>query len=334
MGSCLEKAWKLLQGFSVFHNFHNTNALAPSSTQHTTMAAFKKGDEDVDWFAVLEIKPDCTKKQISKAYKVAALKYHPDKNRDDPHANEKFHLVQKAYEILSDDKAREALNNVYKAKVERKKRDEQMDVKRRKMKQDLEEREAKFKKQKTDEDDARKKWELELERLRRESALRAKTKMEEDARRKAEQAEREAQHRSNQQAETVLATLKVEWDKKKGAYTKEQLEKLFQAFGDVEYIVVGKKGQALVAFKNITAARVAINQPLGDPINRLSIQWASGEPPNTTASPATLRTPSGPSVSLQDHLDFEQQVLQKLRAAAERQQQQQSHPVEGTPIVV
>lgn len=38
----------------------------------------------------LSIKPDVTQDEIKKAYRKAALKWHPDKNKDNPKASEKF----------------------------------------------------------------------------------------------------------------------------------------------------------------------------------------------------------------------------------------------------
>ena len=40
------------------------------------------------------------------AYRRKALRYHPDKTGHDPAAAEQFQLVQRAYEVLSDDKKR------------------------------------------------------------------------------------------------------------------------------------------------------------------------------------------------------------------------------------
>lgn len=41
-------------------------------------------------YDALSIKPNATQDEIKKAYRKAALKYHPDKNKDDPKSAEKF----------------------------------------------------------------------------------------------------------------------------------------------------------------------------------------------------------------------------------------------------
>jgi DnaJ homolog subfamily B member 4 len=38
----------------------------------------------------LSIKPDASQDDVKKAYRKAALKWHPDKNKDNPKAAEKF----------------------------------------------------------------------------------------------------------------------------------------------------------------------------------------------------------------------------------------------------
>jgi DnaJ homolog subfamily B member 4 len=57
-------------------------------------------------YDALSVQPSATQDEIKKAYKKAALKYHPDKNKDSPAAAEKFKEVSQAYEILSDPEKR------------------------------------------------------------------------------------------------------------------------------------------------------------------------------------------------------------------------------------
>lgn len=60
-----------------------------------------------DLYDVLGVDEDASKEEIKKAYRTLARKHHPDRNPDDPNAEEKFKKVQKAYSILSDEEKRE-----------------------------------------------------------------------------------------------------------------------------------------------------------------------------------------------------------------------------------
>ena len=53
---------------------------------------------------VLDVEETADKKELKKAYRRTAMKFHPDKNLDDPDANRKFVLVKCAYELLAQDK--------------------------------------------------------------------------------------------------------------------------------------------------------------------------------------------------------------------------------------
>jgi DnaJ-class molecular chaperone len=61
-----------------------------------------------DYYQVLGISRDASKDEIKRAYRTLAKKFHPDRNRTDPHAADKFKEVQEAYDALSDEKRRSA----------------------------------------------------------------------------------------------------------------------------------------------------------------------------------------------------------------------------------
>ena len=56
-----------------------------------------------DFYDILGVSRDASAKQIKKAYRTLAMKYHPDKNPDDPDAQAKFHDINDAYEVMSHD---------------------------------------------------------------------------------------------------------------------------------------------------------------------------------------------------------------------------------------
>lgn len=60
-----------------------------------------------DYYEILGVSPNASSEDIKKAYRRLAVKYHPDKNRDNSkEAEEKFKEVSEAYKILSDGEKR------------------------------------------------------------------------------------------------------------------------------------------------------------------------------------------------------------------------------------
>lgn len=80
--------------------FTRPSSLPPPRSRpfHSTALARKE-----DFYEALGISKGASKDEIKKAYYKLAKKFHPDQNKDDPKAAEKFSAVQNAYEVLSDD---------------------------------------------------------------------------------------------------------------------------------------------------------------------------------------------------------------------------------------
>jgi molecular chaperone DnaJ len=61
-----------------------------------------------DFYEILGVNRDASDEEIKKSYRKLAMKHHPDRNPDNPAAEEKFKEGKEAYEILSDAQKRAA----------------------------------------------------------------------------------------------------------------------------------------------------------------------------------------------------------------------------------
>jgi molecular chaperone DnaJ len=59
-----------------------------------------------DFYQVLGVRRDASKDEIKRAYRQAALQYHPDRNPGDAASEERFKAAAEAYAVLSDDEKR------------------------------------------------------------------------------------------------------------------------------------------------------------------------------------------------------------------------------------
>lgn len=61
-----------------------------------------------DFYKTLGVEKGANAEELKKAYRKLAMKYHPDQNKDNPEAEEKFKEVNQAYDVLKDDQKRAA----------------------------------------------------------------------------------------------------------------------------------------------------------------------------------------------------------------------------------
>jgi len=60
-----------------------------------------------DYYEILGISKSASPEEIKKAYRKVALKFHPDRNQDDPEAEEKFKEASEAYSVLGNQEKRD-----------------------------------------------------------------------------------------------------------------------------------------------------------------------------------------------------------------------------------
>ena len=225
-----------------------------------------------DWYKVLGCNSESSKSSIEKAARKLFLKYHPDKTSD-PDAPALFLQVQKAKEILLDDTKRKAIDDAKVVATKRQdydnERSKNMDVRRKRMRDDLEEVLKKGGKGSgpssqattTQSDDAirKKNQAVDVDKLRKEGAsLRAASARDTQA--------KNAQRASNLASETnkhlgnANCLIKIKWKRSKQSNSDESLALLFKKFGDVEGVTLtGDKGNsATLLFSNEESANSAV----------------------------------------------------------------------------
>jgi DnaJ homolog subfamily C member 17 len=117
------------------------------SDAHQQLAA----SAEHDFYGLLGVPFDADESAIKREYRKSSIKYHPDKNPDDAEAASKFQLLSDAREILLDSTLRTVYDNAVKAREQKKRQFDMLDAGRRRMKEDLENREKGFKRKQEEE---------------------------------------------------------------------------------------------------------------------------------------------------------------------------------------
>ncbi|KAL1915780.1 uncharacterized protein VTP21DRAFT_6539 [Calcarisporiella thermophila] len=248
-------------------------------------------EDHVDYYELLGVTYNSTSKEISKAYRLKALKYHPDKNKDEGEAVKIFHQLTKAYETLTDAQKKLEYDNVLKARAARKQKTQKLDIKRRQMKVDLEEkeREAKRRREESAQEDAQ--IQAEIYRLRTEKLR--KREEEEESRIAAEA---RAKSSAFESVSELDRTLKMRWKKKDHTFSQADISQILANYGEIEAVAISAKkgGSALVVFKTIVAAHHLMTRRGRDPTLTpfTEIGWASGVEPEVVQKLNAARTTS------------------------------------------
>jgi curved DNA-binding protein CbpA len=280
-------------------------------------------DEIIDFYELLEVSPSASKKELTKAYRTAALKWHPDKNPG-VDTSEKFDQIKKAYNALSDPVQRAELDKHLKAKIARKKVEEAMDAGRRSMKQKLREREEAAETNAA----SSKRRKFDIDRIREQNI--ARQQQYETARRAAASAVRTKKTDPiipEQEGPGLrLRTVKAKWNSKVSPlYTEKSLTTECMSFGEVALVKISKKGRSgIIEFSSDEAASAAVGSRHKD--LRFSFLKTSGQKleasnlPNLEANYAAP-SPTPGNLGSQSHEDLEAQVLRQMMAAMAAQQE-------------
>mmetsp|Transcript_384 Transcript_384/g.592 ORF Transcript_384/g.592 Transcript_384/m.592 type:complete len:326 (-) Transcript_384:292-1269(-) len=253
----------------------------------------------INYYEVLGVEQKADIQDIKKAYRKLALKYHPDKNRGKDEIVKKFYQIKDAMSVLEDAKTRAALDAVINAKESRKMRFAHMDEKRRKMREELENREESVRKQTEDEKAVRNRFEEELSRLRRQTAAEHERRQIEE-KKKQEQLDalirKEAERRAKESMPSFTRTIRVNWvhDDTGSQWSEDSLRSLLSPFGKIEEVVIRakkKKSSALIVYEEMGSVVKAAQAPEVQ-VTDLTVELLEGQNEREESTKRDLHQPA------------------------------------------
>eukprot|EP00007_Cunea_sp_BSH-02190019_P001888 CAMPEP_0174239722 /NCGR_PEP_ID=MMETSP0417-20130205/15823_1 /TAXON_ID=242541 /ORGANISM="Mayorella sp, Strain BSH-02190019" /LENGTH=330 /DNA_ID=CAMNT_0015318689 /DNA_START=11 /DNA_END=1003 /DNA_ORIENTATION=+ len=225
------------------------------ATQPQQPVIEKLEDGTPELYALLGVQEQCTENELKRAYRKRALELHPDRNRDDPNAESRFHAAKEAYDRL---RVAETRSEYDQQLVKLRARAAHNESRRADLKT-LEKREQAHAQSTRQREQERTQYKHQMNLLRRESeSLLAELHREEAERTRKHHENRK--RKASQQASAVAGESRIvraKWNPKKVSYDKVQLSHLLDPFGEIEFVIV-KKRSALIGFVHADDARAAI----------------------------------------------------------------------------
>jgi DnaJ domain len=78
----------------------SSTGVPPPTVQQPITVLERLEDGSPELYALLGVSEQCSETELKRAYRKRALELHPDRNRDDPQAEDRFHAAKEAYDRL------------------------------------------------------------------------------------------------------------------------------------------------------------------------------------------------------------------------------------------
>jgi DnaJ family protein C protein 17 len=296
-----------------------------------------------DFYGLLNIPTTASEAEIRSGWRKTALKHHPDKVGATPENLEKFHLLQIAFDVLSDDSTKEQYDNARRALEQKAQRTSAYDEQRKAMIDKLEKGERDHKRKHEEEDEFQRKLaRLAADGKRRREERTEKMRQEalEEEKRWAERSAPPTPAPTGNAPITDLersVTLRFRRDEKTAHLDRDAVQALFSHFGSIEHTLLREKKRkidgekhkilccsGLVVFSSIMGAHAAVHDfpKLKEKDAKYAIfeevDWAD-RPKEPTKVSSTPTTPAAPEPGKIPKFSFNPNAKPKSAASSEEE---------------